>query len=162
MLIRPYVSADEADVRELHVSSHEEVEVSTVLDYFADLDRIDEVYARDGAFLWPRSRNESSAWWDCFRLSSDSAEIKRMRVRPECQRQGIARALLCELEGLARRMGISTSSSQHPGCSGESQRLYELEDINRREEAKLMATGSFLQKGPGPNGCEDESHNQQS
>ena len=89
--LRPYASADKASVLELHASSHEEVEVSTPPDYFADLDRIDEVYLPDGAFLVAIVEERIVGMVGLLRLSSDSAEIKRMRVRPEYQRQGIAK-----------------------------------------------------------------------
>ena len=125
MLIRPYVSADEADVHELHASSHEEVEVSTHQDYFADLDSIDEVYLRDGAFLVAQVDERIVGMVGLLRLSSDSAEIKRMRVRPECQRQGIAKALLCELEESAWRMGIRHLHLSTLVVQEKAQRLYE-------------------------------------
>lgn len=106
MLIRPYVSTDKADVLELHASSHEEVEVSTRREYFDDLESIDEVYLQEGTFLVAQVNDRLVGMVGLLRLSSESAEIKRMRVRPECQRQGIGKALLRELEESASQMGI--------------------------------------------------------
>ena len=135
--LRPYASADKASVLELHASSHEEVEVSTPPDYFADLDRIDEVYLPDGAFLVAIVEERIVGMVGLLRLSSDSAEIKRMRVRPEYQRQGIAKALLCELEESARRMRIRHLHLSTLAIQEKAQRLYEARGyrLTRRGEA---------------------------
>lgn len=41
------------------------------------------------------------------RLDAGMAEVKRMYVRPEARRRGVAVAILAELEAEARRLGVS-------------------------------------------------------
>ncbi len=137
MIIRPYASADEAEVLELHVSSHGEVEVRTPGDYFADLDRIDEVYLRDGAFLVAIVDDRIVGMVGLLRLSSDSAEIRRMRVQPEYQRQGIAKALLCELEESAWRMGICHLHLSTLAIQEKAQRLYEASEYRSTRRGEV-------------------------
>lgn len=40
-------------------------------------------------------------------LEAKTAEVKRMYVQPAARRQGVARAIMCALEGIARGAGFS-------------------------------------------------------
>jgi putative acetyltransferase len=59
------------------------------------------------------------------RIENGVAEIKRMYVAPAARRQGIARAILAELERSARDFGYRTIRLETGIRQPEAQRLYE-------------------------------------
>ena len=58
-----------------------------------------------GAFLTGWRNGEAICCGGLKRLPDGAAEIKRMYVRPDARRQGVARALLAALEAQARELG---------------------------------------------------------
>jgi GNAT superfamily N-acetyltransferase len=61
-----------------------------------------------GAFLIGWRDGEAVCCGGVKRLPDGAAEIKRMYVRPDARRQGVARALLAALEAKARELGYDT------------------------------------------------------
>lgn len=61
-----------------------------------------------GAFLVGWRNGEAVCCGGVKRLPDGAAEIKRMYVRPDARRQGVARALLAALEAKARQLGYDT------------------------------------------------------
>ncbi len=74
-----------------------------------DLDRIHHTYLeRCGDFLVARAGKKVIGMGALLRVNSDLAEIKRIRVHPEYQRQGIAQRILERLEQTAIELGYRT------------------------------------------------------
>lgn len=98
MLIRRYQAEDNEVVKALHYAGIKQfdVEANTDADLFdvdtnidADLDDIENVYLNnDGEFLIGIHEGKMVAMGAIKKLSTTRAEIKRMRVYPEYQRQG--------------------------------------------------------------------------
>ncbi|HEX2911768.1 MAG TPA: GNAT family N-acetyltransferase [Chloroflexia bacterium] len=90
-----------------------------------DLHHIKQVYLdKDGEFLVGLHNGRILAMGAFRQTGEDEAEIKRMRVQPEYQGQGLGRQILAKLEERAREMGykrlhLETSETQIP-----AQKLY--------------------------------------
>lgn len=66
---------------------------------------LDETNESNGAFLVGYLDGRPVACGAVRRLADDAAEIVRMYVRPDVRRRGLARAVLGELERIARALG---------------------------------------------------------
>jgi len=76
-----------------------------------DLREIESVYQYSGgAFLVGLINDQVVAMGGFERLTYDSAELRRMRIRADLQDQGYGTQLLKELERLAFKCGITTLS----------------------------------------------------
>ena len=84
-----------------------------------DLHRIQEEYIdRGGEFLVGTRGGRIVAMGALRRSASERAEIKRMRVHPDCQRQGLGQEVLRALETRAAELGyaalhLTTTVHQH-------------------------------------------------
>jgi len=79
----------------------------------ADLRAIEQVYLQSGGeFLIGLLDGEAIAMGGFQRLSENSAELRRMRIRKDIQGQGYGSRLLRELERVAFQSGIRTLSFQ--------------------------------------------------
>lgn len=67
----------------------------------------DEVAPGRGTFLVAYLDGRAVGCGAVRRLDGNMAEIKRMYVRPEARRRGVAAAVLAELEAEARRLGVA-------------------------------------------------------
>ncbi len=78
-----------------------------------DLRDIESVYLKSGGeFLVGTLNREVMAMGGFQRLSIDSAELRRMRIRTDLQGKGYGSQLLQELEHIAFKSGIRTLSFQ--------------------------------------------------
>ena len=95
---------------ELHRSAKVGFEVGmSDKDEEVDLMAIEKIYLQNGGeFLVGLLDGEVMAMGGFQRLSADSAELRRMRIRRDLQNQGYGSQLLKELERLASQSGIST------------------------------------------------------
>jgi N-acetylglutamate synthase-like GNAT family acetyltransferase len=101
--LRQFRAADEAAVHELHEVAQDGILAP------ADLSAIPDAYLTAGGdFLVGEIDGELVAMGALRRVSSASAEIKRMRVHPRWQGQGFGRELLDRLEARARELGFTT------------------------------------------------------
>ncbi len=90
-----------------------------------DLHRIEDAYLRDsGEFLVGVLGERIVAMGAFRRTGPDRAEIKRMRVHPEVQRQGFGRAILAELERRASSGGYRTLQLDTTAGQVGAQHLY--------------------------------------
>ena len=71
-----------------------------------DLRDIEKSYLKDGAFLLGVIDEELVAMGAFRMVSDDKAEVKRMRVQPKHQHQGLGQKIYDELEKLAKEKGI--------------------------------------------------------
>lgn len=77
----------------------------------ADIRAIEQVYLQSGGeFIIGLLKGEVVAMGGFQRLSDNSAELRRMRIRRDLQDQGYGSQLLQELERLAFQSGIRTLS----------------------------------------------------
>lgn len=108
--IRQYRASDHDEVWYLHLFALEHVGAnpgSGIQDI--DLHSVEETYLADkGEFLVGFFENKFVAMGALKRISSVKAEIKRMRVHPDFQRQGFGQAILNRLEMRAQDLGYKT------------------------------------------------------
>jgi N-acetylglutamate synthase-like GNAT family acetyltransferase len=107
----------------------------------SDIDNIEEVYlANRGEFLVGEINGEIVAMGALRRVTDELAELKRVRVHPACQHQGLGQAIVNALEKRALEMCYSklcldTTTKQIP-----AQRLAEkngFEKIGTRKVRSL-------------------------
>lgn len=127
LVLRRYRLEDFEAVRELHFEGLEAVGArmgDPSLD--EDLDRVEEVYlAGGGEFLVGTVGERVVAMGALKRISGRRAEIKRMRVRPECWRRGRGQEMLRALERRAAGLGYSTLHLDTTAGQTAARRLYE-------------------------------------
>ena len=108
-MIRQFRNSDLAAIRELHVLGLDQTGTNLGPGpWDDDLEDIQAVYLRNkGDFLVAETRGRIVGMGALRRRSEDEAEIKRMRVHPEKQRQGVGRSILKELEARAGKLGYA-------------------------------------------------------
>ena len=108
MEIRRYQPPDHDAVCELHKAALLAVSAYADGPWNADLDQIQAVYLDNrGEFLVGTLQGRVVAMGALKRTGPDRAEIKRMRVHPDCQRRGYGQVILAALETRARELGYS-------------------------------------------------------
>lgn len=126
--LRTYERRDAAQVWALHFEGIEEVFGSRMEDERdADVRNVPEVYLSRGAHFWvlESSVRQLVAMLAVKRIDDDTAEIKRLRVRRDLRRTGLAQWLVDAAEVFCRdhgytRIVLDTTSLQAP-----AQRLWE-------------------------------------
>ena len=108
--IRRYEPGDKLAVRRLHDDALNEAGAHLGSGpWDDDLDEIESVYLdQDGEFLVGVVDGEIVAMGALMRISSERAELKRMRVRPGLQGRGYGQAMLDALHRRASELGYST------------------------------------------------------
>lgn len=141
--IRRYDPEDAKRVWEIHERALRASPVEFVEDAAADddLDRISEEYLDTGGeFLVGLIDDEIVAVGGFKRHDENTAELRRMRVHPDHQRQGYGERLLNELEARLRERGFDRVSLETNSRLLAAQRLYEthgLEEIHRETDSEL-------------------------
>lgn len=141
--IRRYDPEDAKRVWEIHERALRASPVEFVEDAAADddLDRISEEYLDTGGeFLVGLIDEEIVAVGGFKRHNENTAELRRMRVHPDHQRQGYGGRLLDELEARLRERGFDRVSLETNSRLLAAQRLYEthgLEEIHRETDSEL-------------------------
>jgi GNAT superfamily N-acetyltransferase len=107
---RPYQPGDEAAIRVLHDRALKAAGFFAIRYADKDLDSIQEEYLDRGGEFLVGVLNDEVVAMGAFRAgsSSDVAELKRMRVEPTLQGQGIGAQLLELLESKAQDRGYKT------------------------------------------------------
>ncbi len=107
--IRQYQPQDQEAVKLLNYEAIEEFGNSFRIPTFPDLDQIEATYLKDnGDFLVAVKDDKVVGMGALKRISEDRAEVKRMRVSPDFQRQGFGKAILDRLEQRAKELGYKT------------------------------------------------------
>ncbi|TDF95024.1 GNAT family N-acetyltransferase [Paenibacillus piri] len=127
ILIRQYRQEDRQEAMRLHVTGLNQFGASIgdpLLDQ--DMSRIEDVYLRNHGQFLVGLLNERIVCMGAYRkYDNETAELKRIRVDPDFQRQGFGQLILTTLEQSAQEQGYSrlvldTTSRQSP-----AQRLFE-------------------------------------
>ena len=99
--VRPYVSTDLAQIRQIHTASEADLSAVAPDGFFDDLDNIPVAY-RSGLFLVCEREREVAGFGGLF----PTGEIVRMRVASKYRRKGIATLVLNGLVEGARTLGM--------------------------------------------------------
>lgn len=124
--IRRYDPGDKRAVRRLHDDALNEVGAHLGSgSWDDDLDEIESVYLDSGGeFLVGVLNGEIVAMGALMRMSTEKAELKRMRVRPGLQGRGYGQVLLDALHRRAAWLGFSTLRLDTTVQQLAAQRLY--------------------------------------
>ena len=124
--IRRYRASDQDEVWALHILGLQQAGAYLGNGpWDADLHNIEEVYLDNrGEFLVGMHEGRIIAMGGLRRTSDDRAEIKRMRVHPDFQRQGLGQILLEELEAMALVLGYTWLHLDTSVVQATAQKLY--------------------------------------
>lgn len=125
--IRRYDDPDHDEVVAVHRLALEQIGTYLTDPHWdADLDRITDVYLRDGGeFLVGVYEGRIVAMWALKRTDTSRAQIRRMRVHPDLQRRGIGQEMLRRLEARALELGYRTLHLDTTVQQTAAQRLYQ-------------------------------------
>ena len=123
--LRRFQPDDLPEVKQLHVAALEAIDAYMPHRSQADLDDIEGVYLNNGGeFLVSPLNHEIVVMGGFKRVSDNVVDLKRMRVTPSLQGQGIGRELLGILEGLAIETGYQTMTLDTSVKQAAALRLY--------------------------------------
>lgn len=97
-----------------------------------------------GAFLVGWRGGEAVCCGGLKRLPDGAAEIKRMYVRPDARRQGVARLLLAALEAKAKEIGYDTVRLDTGPRQPHAQAMYLAAGFRRIENFNGNAVATFF------------------
>ena len=126
MLIRRYRPQDNEAVKALHYAGLAQFGGAADPYYDSDLDDIEGIYINNnGDFLIGTDKNKIIAMGAIRKVSSIRAEIKRIRVHRNYQRQGYGETILLRLIDLARKLGYSEVCLDATVDNTPARRLFE-------------------------------------
>ena len=131
--IRRYQLEDNEVVKELHndgirqmLEADPVAEIPDFTNFDCDLDDIEGVYQHNnGEFLVGIDGGEIVVIGAIRKVSETYAEVKRIRVRRDCQRHGYGRRIVQKLEELATKLGYSELCLDTLASNVPAQRLFE-------------------------------------
>ncbi len=140
--IRRYQPRDKEVVKALHYAGLAQFGADTNLKenapYDADLDNIDGVYLKNqGDFLVGLIDETIVAMVAIRKVSETCAEIKRIRVRQDCQRRGFGQAILNKLIDFAETSGYSEIHLDTVARNTPAERLFEKFGFGKTHRGKL-------------------------
>lgn len=141
MLIREYEARDAAAVWELHVEALRGVGALYPGPWDDDFNRIAEVYFNPGGTYLVGELDGSVVAMGALRwIDSVTAEIKRMRIRPNLQRHGFGSLILQALEQYASQRGLwnlelDTTTQQHAARAFYEKHGYHAVELRRAAHA---------------------------
>jgi ribosomal protein S18 acetylase RimI-like enzyme len=126
MEIRRYQAQDNKIVKELHYAGLAQFGATTDPYYDSDLDNIEDVYINNkGDFLVGMQGDEIVAIGAIRKVSARRGEIKRIRVRRDCQRQGYGQTILLKLMEIAAELGYIELRLDTVAKNTPARRLFE-------------------------------------
>jgi ribosomal protein S18 acetylase RimI-like enzyme len=136
--IRRYQPQDKTVVKELHFAGLKQFGAGAHDPYRdGDLDDIENVYINNrGDFVVGLLNNEIVAMGAIRKFSETCGEIKRIRIRRDCQRQGHGQTILLKLIDLATELGYIEVCLDTLATNLPAQRLFEkngFKETNRRK-----------------------------
>jgi ribosomal protein S18 acetylase RimI-like enzyme len=128
--IRRYRPEDNKVVRELNDAGVAQmdlpVDIKTVPHIDSDFDDIEGVYLNGhGEFILGMEDGEIVAMGAFKRRTTECAEFKRLRIRPDRQRKGYGEAIMCRLMELAAEKGYTEGFLDTLNTNTRAQRLFE-------------------------------------
>jgi ribosomal protein S18 acetylase RimI-like enzyme len=127
--IRRYQPRDNKVIRELNDAGIAQMEPSGELHNLphidSDLDDIEGVYLKDGAFIVGLQDGEVVAMGAFKKRTPECAEFKRLRIRPDCQRKGYGETIMQKLIELAAEMGYTEAFLDTLVTNTRAQKLFE-------------------------------------
>ncbi len=124
--IRRYQPKDNEIVKELHYAGLAQFGAAADPYHDNDLDDIEGVYINNrGDFLVGIHEDEIVAMGAIKQASGTCGEIKRIRVRRDCQRQGYGQTILLKLIDLGRELGYTELCLDSTVNNTPAQRLFE-------------------------------------
>jgi ribosomal protein S18 acetylase RimI-like enzyme len=126
MLIRRYQAPDNVSIKALHYAGLAQFGAVTDPYHDNDLNDIEGTYINNGGEFLVGTRNEEIiAMGALKRISADRAEIKRVRVRQDCQRRGYGETILLRLIELAVKTGFKELCLDSVVDNVPAQRLFD-------------------------------------
>ncbi|MGD0794662.1 MAG: GNAT family N-acetyltransferase [Dehalococcoidales bacterium] len=143
--IRRYQQQDNAAVKALHYAGLKQMGVMGDDPYHDnDLDNIERIYLNNrGDFLVGLLNSEIVAIGAIREFSDICGEIKRIRVRRDCQRQGCALTILLKLVTIASHLGYTELCLDTLATNLPSQRLLKNAALPGHTRLKSDLTTSF-------------------
>jgi ribosomal protein S18 acetylase RimI-like enzyme len=103
-----------------------------------DYDDIENIYINNkGDFLTGTVNEEVVVTGAVKRLTGSCAEIKRIRVRPDCQRKGYGEAMLKRLIEIARELGYTTLRIDTMTTNTRAQQLFKKSGFRESHQGKI-------------------------
>lgn len=127
--IRRYQPQDNKVIRALNDAGIAQIEPSGGLRALPgvtdDFDDIEGVYLKDGDFIVGVQNGEVVAMGAFKKRTETCAEIKRLRIRPDCQRQGYGETIMRQLLKLAAEKGYTEAFLDTLKTNHRAQNLFE-------------------------------------
>ncbi len=139
LCVRRYESGDRDAVWELHLAGLAGSGAEAGDEHFADLRDIPRLYLETGGeFLLGFVKERLVAMGALRRTSGESAEVLRMRVRPEWRRQGCGQVILEALEARACEAGVRMLHLETTTQQTAARRLYEKHGFVERSRGERL------------------------
>jgi GNAT superfamily N-acetyltransferase len=158
MLVREYQARDAAAVWALHVEALSGVGALYPGPWDDDFKRIAEVYFNPGGTFLVGELDGSIVAMGALRwIDSATAEIKRMRIRPDRQRHGFGSLILQALERYASQRGLwhlelDTTTQQHAARAFYEKHGYHAVEFRRAAHAEQVVYRKTLDPAASPIG----------
>jgi ribosomal protein S18 acetylase RimI-like enzyme len=128
--IRRYQAKDNKVIRELNDAGVAQmdlpVDIRTVPNIDSDFDDIEGVYINNhGEFIVGLQDSEIVAMGAFKKRTPECAEMKRLRIRPDCQRKGYGEIMMRKLMELAAEMGYTEAFLDTLTTNFRAQRLFQ-------------------------------------
>jgi ribosomal protein S18 acetylase RimI-like enzyme len=127
--IRRYQAKDNKVIRELNDAGIAQMnlpaDIRIIPDIDSDLDDIEGVYLSRGDFIVGLQDGEIVAMGAFKQRTPECAELKRLRIRPDCQRKGYGETIMRKLTELAAEMGYTEGFLDTLATNFRAQRLFE-------------------------------------
>jgi GNAT superfamily N-acetyltransferase len=152
MLVRDYQARDAAAVWRLHVEALSSVGALYPGPWDDDFNRIIEVYFDPGGtFLVGELDGGIVAMGALRRIDPETAEIKRMRIRPDFQRRGFGSLILRALEAHAAQrclwhLELDTTTEQSAARAFYEKHGYHVVEVRRAAHADLVVYKKTLDR----------------
>jgi ribosomal protein S18 acetylase RimI-like enzyme len=140
LFIRRYQPQDNATVKALHYAGLKQFGAAADPYDDSDLDDIEKVYINNhGDFLVGLQGDEIVAMGAIRKVSGTCGEIKRIRVRQDCQRQGYGQTMVTRLIELAAALGYTELRLDSVAHNTPAQRLFRKFGFSETHRRKLGA-----------------------
>lgn len=132
--VRNYRPEDKKSVIRLDKLVLAEVQAPGLPNHFDDLEDVEQNYLRNGSFVVAEVGKEIVGMGAITYVDPGIARINRMRVHPDHQRQGIAKAILNWLEYQAEENGVEKIVLDTLKIQEKAQALYESNGYSKTGE----------------------------